>query len=628
MDNRRFHSRHLNLVLVFGCVAAIGGLGCGGTSPRSGAGSGGANSSGGSSGGNGGLGGSATGGASGGSGGGSGGAASGGVSGGGSGGAGGGAGSEGGGGSGGAGGAEGGAGGSASGGAGGSASGGAGGTTAVTSCTSSNDCGGDSPLCETTLLKACVQCLKSSDCSSGGHCLGNRCVTFTTCNDSRDCKTDQVCDPKRGLCFQCIATTDCASGQACVNNACVAAPTCQASSDCGAKVCDTDKKTCVECLADGDCKADTQHCVQNTCRVACTSDKQCTPQGMLCDNSICVVCKSNADCPSSTYCDAGLCKPDVCDSTLAMCSGDGIASCNAAGSAWGSVTTCDASHPCKIVGGVASCGGLGQPDGGYTPGDAGNSPIDGGYPSDAPIQPGCTTDKATPCTGLPIFAGTQTVDGNGDDLCSVPSFTFTKAAAAKVNNYNNIPDSQFESIVARVAWSPLGLHAFFDVTDASVQSVNTVPGVTADQALTKSYQGDSIEIYITSNNTVTGLTGTDNNSLHIIVPATGPAVSVKTDNSGAGTPTALPAAQYRQAKTSGGYAIEVLLPWPGGAAAGGSQVRFDLAYNSADTTFGGVDDMRDAQVIYYVGTIDKPACGSTAEPYCDDRLWCATTLQQ
>jgi hypothetical protein len=277
---------------------------------------------------------------------------------------------------------------------------------------------------------------------------------------------------------------------------------------------------------------------------------------------------------------------------------------------------------------VASCGGLGQPDGGYTPVDSGNPPIDGDYPLDAPIQPECTTDKATPCTGLPKFTGTQTVDGNGDDLCSVPSFTFTKAAAAKVNNYNNIPDSQFESIVARVAWSPLGLHAFFDVTDASVQSVNTVPGVTADQALTKSYQGDSIEIYISSNNTLTGLTSTDNNSLHVIVPATGPAVSVKTDSSGAGTPTALPADQYKQAKTSGGYAIEVLLPWPGGAVTGGSQVRFDLAFNSADSTFGGVDDMRDAQVIYYIGTVDKPACGSTAEPYCDDRLWCATTLEQ
>ena len=103
-----------------------------------------------------------------------------------------------------------------------------------------------------------------------------------------------------------------------------------------------------------------------------------------------------------------------------------------------------------------------------------------------------------------------------------------------------------------MAWSDAGLHAFFDVTDASVQTVNMAD---ATQALTKSYQGDSIEIYITSNNTLTGLTGTDTTSLQVVVPANGPAVSVKTDSSGGGTPTALPAGQFKQSKTSGGYAI-------------------------------------------------------------------------
>jgi hypothetical protein len=240
-------------------------------------------------------------------------------------------------------------------------------------------------------------------------------------------------------------------------------------------------------------------------------------------------------------------------------------------------------------------------------------------------MPECTTATATPCTALPSYLGTQTVDGNGDDMCSVPSFAFTKANAAKVNNYNNIPDTQFESVTARVAWSESGLHAFFDVKDASVQSVNTVD---ATQELTKSYQGDSIELYITSNNTLTGLTGTDNNSLHLILPATGPAVSVKTDKNGSGTPTALPTGQFSQAKTSDGYAIEVLLPWPGGAVASGAQVRFDLALNSADATFGTVDDMRDAQMIFYVGTVSGTStCGGDPSPYCDDRLWCATTLQ-
>jgi hypothetical protein len=517
-----------------------------------------------------------------------------------------------------------------SGGNGGSASGGTGGTTVATSCSGDGDCSGGSPMCEPT-LKVCVQCLKTSDCSAGGHCLGNQCVTFTACNKSTDCKNaDLVCDPNRGLCFQCYRDEDCSGGQHCVSNACVAVLACQNTSDCGSKVCDPDKKLCVECVADGDCGSDTKRCVQNTCRLACTgSDKACTPQGMLCDttNSVCVLCKSNADCPASTYCEAGLCKPDVCDSTLVICSGDGVASCNTDGSGWGAVSACDSDHPCKAVGGVVSCGGVSPIDGGVPPSDGSNPSIDGGNPSsDTPIL-GCTTETATPCTALPKFIGTQTVDGIGDDMCQVPSFTFDKAHAAKVNNYNNIPDSQFESVLARVAWSDAGLHAFFDVTDASVQSVNTV--VDANQALAKSYLGDSIEIFITSNNTLTGLTGTDATSIQVIVPATGPAVSVKTDSSGAGTPTALPAGQFKQTKTSGGYAIEILLPWPGGAAAGGSQVRFDLALNSADATFGTVDDMRDAQMIFYVGTVSGTStCGGDQAPYCDDRLWCATTLQQ
>jgi hypothetical protein len=498
----------------------------------------------------------------------------------------------------------------------------------ATPCSANGDCSGDQPLCETT-LKLCVQCLQTGDCKSGSHCLGNQCVSYTSCanGDSRNCgSADLVCDPNRGLCFQCVAKTDCAdNGQDCVNNACVDVPSCQSSSDCKSKLCDTDNNLCVECLADGDCTAD-QHCVQNTCQAACTTDKQCTPQGMLCDltTSICVLCKAQTDCPESAYCQDGLCKPDVCDSTESRCSDDGVSACNANGDGWGPVTACDDAHPCKAFGGVATCGGSGLPDAAL---DGGNSSVDGGFidagnSSDTPIGPGCTTATMVPCTAIPQFTGTQTVDGNGDDMCQVPSFVFNKANAAKVNNYNNIPDSQFESITARVAWSPEGLRAFFDVTDASVQTVNMVD---PSQAITKSYQGDSIELYLTSSNTLTGPTSEDSNSIQVIIPANGPAVSVKTDSNGTGTPTALPAEQYKQATTSGGYAIEVLLPWPGGPPSGGAQVSFDLAFNSADTIFGSVDDMRDAQVIYYMGTVG--AGSSCQAPYCDDRAWCATTLQ-
>ena len=421
--------------------------------------------------------------------------------------------------------------------------------------------------------------------------------------------------------MECAQAADCVAGQACVLNKCVAGTTCQDSSECGGKVCDTDAKRCVECLTDSECAPTTQHCLQNTCRITCATDKICTPMGMLCDtvNSVCTQCLAHTDCPASSYCEGGVCKPDICDSTLSACSGNGVSACNATGNGWASASECPASQGCTAFAGVASCGGSSPPDGGNPP------PLDGGNPPppDAPIT--CTTSTATPCTAMPKFNGTQTMDGNGDDFCDVPSFVLNKAGAAMVHNYNNVPDTQFEVVTARVAWGMDGFHAFFDVADSSVQTVNMADPT---QAIDKVYQGDSIEVFITSSDAVTGLTGTDNNSLHVTVPASGPAVSVKTSAGGAAVHATLPTAQYAQLTTSTGYAIELKLPWPGGAPASGARVRFDLALNSADSIFGTVDDMRDAQMVYYLGTGGATTCPGGAEAWCDDRVWCSTPLQQ
>jgi len=280
---------------------------------------------------------------------------------------------------------------------------------------------------------------------------------------------------------------------------------------------------------------------------------------------------------------------------------------------------CSTSKPCQAYAGVASCAG-GSIDGGTT------SFVDGGDQGDVPIG-ACTPAPVDPCKTLPKLGWTQTLDGKGDDLCGVPSFQFTAQTAAKVNNYNNVPLSQFETVTARVAWTAAGISAFFDVLDSSVQTVNDKDPT---QAQNKSYQGDSIEMFISSSNTVSGLTGTDNNTLHIIVPANGPAVQVKTSSSGS-TPTLLPTGQFEQLKTATGYAIELQLPWPGSAPSSGTQVRFDLALNSADSNCSGVDDMRDGQMIYSLGTVSgSTTCqgsGDGTVPYCDDRTWCTTTLE-
>jgi hypothetical protein len=81
--------------------------------------------------------------------------------------------------------------------------------------------------------------------------------------------------------------------------------------------------------------------------------------------------------------------------------------------------------------------------------------------------------------------------------------------------------------------------------------------------------------------------------------------------------------------TSTGYAIELLPPWPGTAPSAGTAIRFDLTLNSADATFGNVDDMRDGQMMCYVGTVTNTTCKSVdgTVPFCDDRTWCSTPLQ-
>lgn len=504
--------------------------------------------------------------------------------------------------------------------------GGTGGTIPTITCSLDSECTPQGLWCEPS-KNLCVQCLKTSDCPNGGHCRNNACVAVTgSCLSSPECGIGKICDTSRGLCVQCMKDTDCTtSGQSCVANQCVTIATCQDSRDCDAtKVCNPTTKRCVDCVGDNDCTPLTQKCYQNACLPLCETDKTCKPDNMLCDltNKVCVQCRTHSECSASSYCEGGVCKPDICDSTQAQCAGNGVAACNQVGNGYGQVQSCSSDKPCKAYGGAAACGGPPLPiDGGVTP------PIDGGgIAIDGPV---CTAATGNPCNSIPKLTGTQTLDGRIDDLCDVPSFVLSAATAAKVNAYNIAP---VEEATIRVAWSSAGFHVFINVKDPSVQTVNMVD---SSQAYNKSYQGDSIELFVSSSNNVNGLTGNDNNTLHVIVPAEGPAVSVKTKNEGgtsSGTPKELNAAQYKQEITSTGYIVELQLPWPGsGSLNSGSQIRFDIALNGADANFGGVDDMRDGQLVYYVGNVGgSTTCQGNSDgpvPYCDSRTWCTTTLQ-
>lgn len=487
-------------------------------------------------------------------------------------------------------------------------------------CTSETDCTPTGQHCE-TVTKLCAPCTKTAECAAGAHCLGNQCVTFTPCSSKAECSGGSpVCDTARGVCVQCTADTDCGSAQSCYANKCVAVATCKNNGDCSTGLCDTANNECIDCLVDSHCNSSSKHCVRNVCRPACTSNADCAASGMVCDtsNSVCVQCLTVKECPASSYCLMNVCVADVCDSSESACSGTSVAGCSSDGDAFNNFTSCTTAKPCTAKGAVATCGGVAVRDGGVS--DAPTST------SDASVVSTCSLGTAAdPCkTGIPKFTGTQTVDGNGSELCTVPYFVLNAGNATKLINYSNAPTSQFETATVRVAADSAGMHVLVEVQDTSIQTAYMAD---ASQAVSKTYLGDSVELFFSSSSSVTGLTSKDSNTLHIIIPANGPAVSVK-DTGSSGTPTALPTTQYAQSTTATGYAVEALIPWPGSAPSTGTAIRFDLALNSADKSFSGIDNMRDGQLIYYIGSVSSSTCQTSdgTVPWCDDRTWCQANL--
>jgi hypothetical protein len=323
---------------------------------------------------------------------------------------------------------------------------------------------------------------------------------------------------------------------------------------------------------------------------------------MLCDKTqgVCIECGVDAlTCDKGLLCDpTGKCVPPVCTAGDRICQGSGVATCVANGSGYGAPKACPGGSSCKQEGGVLGC---------Y---DA-----DGGLACDIP---------GDPCAQIPAFIGTQKLDGLGDDFCGVPFAILDGTHNQAAKDYH-VRAPEVASI--QVAWSASGLHVFVDVTDASVQTVQMAD---AAQAVAQCYQGDSIEILFSSSNNVTGLTGTDTNTTHVQIPASGPGVTVKTTNGSDGTATSLPTAQFAQKITPTGYAIEALLPWPGAQKPNlGTTIRFDLTLNSADKNFSGVSDMRDGSLMYHMGEVANSTCQTNEglAPYCDDRIWCPTKLQ-
>jgi len=329
--------------------------------------------------------------------------------------------------------------------------------------------------------------------------------------------------------------------------------------------------------------------------------------------------------PTSDYSDIG-----------SRCAGIG----SAEGGGDAGVPDAPGAQPDVFVGGSGGSGGFGG--GVVIAGGAGGSMGDASGPADAGATPtrvedagrtgdrsdtaaaGCTSDIATPCAALPPFSGAQVLDGNDDDFCNVPSFelNFNNAASGggRVVVFNSGTSNYPERAIARVAWDSFGIHAFIHVID---------PKFVAATNMSYVYNADGVELLFTS--TTSGLTGGTAQdaglAMHVIIS---PPLAVRAQAIGSNSSqTPLDSSLFWAGTESTGYRVELKLPWPGTPPTAGSQIKFDMELNSADgISTPGDAGPRDAQAILYQGSDPgNSPCGSPLYPYCDDRLWCSTTLQ-
>jgi hypothetical protein len=193
----------------------------------------------------------------------------------------------------------------------------------------------------------------------------------TICQNDEDCgELDQVCAQFRRVCVDCVNNFDCGEGEVCVRNECEMRGTCDDSLDCPSidLICvetggdpgpgpGASQGLCLECAGTEDC-GEEESCVDNVCVRGCASDKDCTPLGLLCDfeSGSCVECLNSSRCAEGEYCGDGTCLEAVCTPGESVCIGDGVATCNDAGSGYGEVDSCF-NGTCEIVDGEADCVG-------------------------------------------------------------------------------------------------------------------------------------------------------------------------------------------------------------------------------------------------------------------------------
>ena len=137
----------------------------------------------------------------------------------------------------------------------------------------------------------------------------------------------------------------------------------------------------------------------------------------------------------------------------------------------------------------------------------GSLPESGAPPIDASCSSSSTAD---PCNALPMFTGSQRVDGYGDDFCGVPQFIFNPLHGQPTNNPGgNDLGLNFDAGV-QVAWSgdaSAAFHVFVHVPKWPVATIG--PAL---------FEGDAVEVLVAgSASDLTGDVEGDPGTMHIIV---------------------------------------------------------------------------------------------------------------
>jgi hypothetical protein len=237
------------------------------------------------------------------------------------------------------------------------------------------------------------------------------------------------------------------------------------------------------------------------------------------------------------------------------------------------------------------------------------------------------------------------VDGSGDDFCDVPATVFAIKDGVALDG--NKPPPITDVLMARVAWDAAGIHAHLHVDDAEVMMGDAIEfdiggqfplagyfdGVTTDVGLT------SIGLAVGGTSTAHGFPVTipavadmsyqGNQSICVPMPCTSPPKGLVSF----GQPLVAPA-RWAHRIVPGGYEFELFLPWAVLGRSTAPPVRTAIAADIALTAKSERLTARAWLAINPLPNGGSSQCQTThigqmviADPSCDDRGWCAPTLQ-